>query len=597
MLEKTQNRISLFQNCSCLNRILMGLLVLIFSAFNLLACKLGDGKSVNKLVQLEPKSGTGISPTPTPIVIPSPLASPSPTGSPIPSVSPTPSPQNSPSPTAVPVFIFLEDPLRDSNNPSLDPYGNLSEFKKNGILSGLDNSGLLSSRYLTVDRDEDFPEELLAQTTTLEFEPSDPKFAQVNAYYHAQKLLQRVKDIGFPLPAHHARTSIDAHCGEFLNAYYSSYYNLICLGYTGDLLQGKMYSALDADVIIHETGHLLTNTFSNTDILFSHPELIALNEGTSDFWANTTSNRPSLAAWFTLGIELFLNSNYQASSFLSLRDSSIVKRYPEQLTGGAHSDGGFWASTLWALRSKIVSSQPDLIPKLEKTVIQVMRSIQLFDGLKHAASYLREAAPLEGISLQLIDPILNERGLLRNDNVSSLQISTLKPVYVFDDPYPFLFSDPDFPDIISYANCNGRLDADEDALIFINLQNIESTHLGNFTTELTSDTPLNVLYIDGYSSYIRMLMNQDFVGSLPTHTNTNISNRRKRHAALNAAFFVRTFSAQGTHRMHLTISSFNSITNETSTKTIDFDLVIGGALSSLECEPSDGTGAELWFSE
>lgn len=95
-------------------------------------------------------------------------------------------------------------------------------------------------------------------------------------------------------------------------------------------------TALIADVVYHEYGHGINNTYYNS--LSSSFANGAMNEGYADYWAISLSNNPHVGQGFYTGNEDGIR-----------RYDMDLKRYPEDLIGQVHSDGeiicGAWYNT------------------------------------------------------------------------------------------------------------------------------------------------------------------------------------------------------------------------------------------------------------
>jgi Zn-dependent metalloprotease len=95
-------------------------------------------------------------------------------------------------------------------------------------------------------------------------------------------------------------------------------------------------TSLVADVVYHEYGHGINNTYYNS--LGSNFQNGAMNEGYADYWAISLSNNPNLGAGF-----------YTDNEDGIRRYDLEPKRYPEDLVGQVHADGeiicGAWYDT------------------------------------------------------------------------------------------------------------------------------------------------------------------------------------------------------------------------------------------------------------
>jgi hypothetical protein len=251
----------------------------------------------------------------------------------------------------------------------------------------------------------------------------DDAFAEVNVYHHINRVA------GYFRTAHDftwtcgASTTLpvlvnytEAPSTPYDNAAYSPGGSSCGLLLFGEGTSGDF--AYDADVAYHEYGHAVTDAL--TDILgFSNNTLgvsylpLAINEGTSDYWAATLQGDPNVAESFSSGSVL--------GSTGSLRVIENDLRCPNDLIGEGHFDGRIHAAVAWDLRVALGAEEADRI--LFASVTTYLSDVDL----SAAASAMRATAvTLAGMGMvdpsapALLDGIIDARGLVDCERIVPL---------------------------------------------------------------------------------------------------------------------------------------------------------------------------------
>lgn len=244
-------------------------------------------------------------------------------------------------------------------------------------------------------------------------------FAEVMAFHHANLLADRLeRDHGF-------RWQCTADGGDdslqilanFTDAPGRAYANAAFVGGSrsqcGFLLFGQSGNqdfASDADVVYHELGHAVTDQITDivgfaVDPLGMHYDPLAVNEGTSDYWAATTQGDPHVGESLE-GLDGLGRS-------AALRDLDGALRCPNDLIGEGHFDGRIWAGVFWDLRTELGEEKVDAL--VFATVSSLGSAPTLRDAGETAATTadsLATMGTLTSADATRARELLMERGLL-----------------------------------------------------------------------------------------------------------------------------------------------------------------------------------------
>jgi hypothetical protein len=254
-------------------------------------------------------------------------------------------------------------------------------------------------------------------------------FTEVMAFYHASLAADRLeRDHGFRWrcsaegPARDDSMQIftnftDSPGRAYANAAYVAGSRAEC-GYLLFGQSGMQDFASDADVVYHELGHAVTDQLSAivgfaVDSLGMHYDPLAVNEGTSDYWAATIQGDPrvgeSLAGLDGIGRSA------------ALRDLDGALRCPNDLFGEGHFDGRIWAGAFWDLRTELGAEKVDAL--LFATIASIGTAPSLRAAGESAAATadsLVTMGTLTAADGARVREVLGERGLLDCRRVTPL---------------------------------------------------------------------------------------------------------------------------------------------------------------------------------
>lgn len=246
-------------------------------------------------------------------------------------------------------------------------------------------------------------------------------FTEVMAFYHASLSADRhERDHGFRWrcsaegPARNDSMQIftnftDSPGRAYANAAYVAGSRAEC-GYLLFGQSGMQDFASDADVVYHELGHAVTDQLSAivgfaVDSLGMHYDPLAVNEGTSDYWAATTQGDPRVGESLA-GIDGIGRS-------AALRDLDGALRCPDDLFGEGHFDGRIWAGAFWDLRTELGAEKIDAL--LFATIASIGTAPSLRAAGESAATTadsLVTMGTLTAADGARVREVLGERGLL-----------------------------------------------------------------------------------------------------------------------------------------------------------------------------------------
>ncbi len=174
-----------------------------------------------------------------------------------------------------------------------------------------------------------------SDTGQFQFYRNDPRFEEVNAFFHLNKFRKFFDSLGFTAIANYA-LRVDAHGmgGADMSAY-SPTEDVLALG------DGNVDDGEDAAVVVHEYGHALMQSaipFGNSGL-----ERKATEEGLCDYLAG--SYVKSCSDWNWQNLFKWDGHN----EFWSGRSLMSPKIYPFNLVGQIHRDGEIFSSFLMNL--------------------------------------------------------------------------------------------------------------------------------------------------------------------------------------------------------------------------------------------------------
>lgn len=257
-------------------------------------------------------------------------------------------------------------------------------------------------------------------------------FAEVNAFHHLSELADRFeRDHGFryvcPIGG-----SVDVHVNytllphePYANAAFLQGSTRSCASFIFGQASTLDFS-YDADVLHHEYAHLVTYETAGLvafsfDAQGAHYEPLAINEGTSDYWAAVMQGDGTIGE-SVRDIGLIDRS-------LTIRDIDPVYTCPASLEGSGHLDGRVWSSAMWALRREL---GPKVDTLMYLTVASLLRTTTIAEtaqaALETAASLVGRESFTEG-DFARIEALFRARGLLGCRRIVPVQVGEQHAIY------------------------------------------------------------------------------------------------------------------------------------------------------------------------
>lgn len=239
---------------------------------------------------------------------------------------------------------------------------------------------------------------------------SEGGFEQVMVLYHITQAAQHVQSVGYAGVDSPIRADANALNGADNSSY--SPFGTPSLNFG----TGGVDDAEDADVIVHEYGHALSDALApGTN---SGSERQAIDEGFGDYLAGSYSYALSSYNWHNM----FSWDGH--NEYWSGRNLAITNHYPEDLLNDIHYDGQMWSSTLMEIHFDIGREEMDDI------LFQSMYSYTTGMNMPQAAYLLVQADDLinNGANYSTLCYYLNKRGFLENceiDGGTSIDENTM----------------------------------------------------------------------------------------------------------------------------------------------------------------------------
>lgn len=174
---------------------------------------------------------------------------------------------------------------------------------------------------------------------TLLFTRDNPKFEEVNVFFHLNQFRKFIDSLGFTQLANYP-LKVDAHGMDGMDqSAYSPVLDILAYG------DGNVDDGEDASVVVHEYGHVLCHSaqpFGNSGM-----ERKTAEEGICDYLAGSYTKTSSDWQWQ----RLFKWDGW--NEFWPGRELLSSKVYPDQMVGQIHQDGEIFSSALMHLEQEI----------------------------------------------------------------------------------------------------------------------------------------------------------------------------------------------------------------------------------------------------
>jgi hypothetical protein len=286
----------------------------------------------------------------------------------------------------------------------------------------------------------------------------------------------------------------------------------------------------------------------------------ALDEGLADFWAYSQNGNPYIGQWY--GSAIYEASGTRIRPFMGLRNLSGAVNFPAGRTGEKHLDSPVISTVFKGLEDKGIAKNT-----LQVLGVRVLEDMQILSTFSEALNAVKTEGAALGIPAATIEQVLNDRKLLRKDDVNQLSMVAAKPVYVIDAH--------DIPGFQENGNCDGALDVGESAVLYVNLENT-GVALGTVQARLTAAAPaaqIEVLAGAQEGTYTHFLANTSYAAMM-----FGIKGDQTYLTALLYAAFavkVKAGTPAGTYDFNLQLNGMDTVDATPITKTIPFTLAVG----------------------
>jgi hypothetical protein len=219
----------------------------------------------------------------------------------------------------------------DNSNASLN-----AERKTVSIVVSLDSNGynLVNDRFEIKDFSSPTKAPVVSAVPAFNYARNQDGFEDVNTYFHLNTYNTYIEDQGYTGLANFF-TQVDPHAlDNDDNSMYSKGGGNARLFFG----EGGVDDAEDADVVIHEYGHALSDQASPSSNFGS--ERSAVDEGLGDYLATSYSRSISSYRWQ----DMFTWDGH--NDFWDGRTAASTKHYPEDLDFSINHNGEIWSSTL-----------------------------------------------------------------------------------------------------------------------------------------------------------------------------------------------------------------------------------------------------------
>ncbi|MCF8278719.1 MAG: T9SS type A sorting domain-containing protein [Flavobacteriales bacterium] len=265
-----------------------------------------------------------------------------------------------PQDSTVTLWVFNPDPLTSANQAYGAPYAdnsdqdvlelNAERIPAQSKLTFQDDIFYLKSDFVSIE-EFSFPDVAPVTSSSPEFNytRAEAGFEDVNAFYHINYFQQYIQSLGFTNLVNY-QIWVDTHA---LNGSDNSNFNG---GFSPPRLsygEGGVDDAEDADVIIHEYGHAISNSAApGTN---NGGERKAIDEALGDYFASSYSRFISPNRWSDVFTWDGHNEYWQGRSSVS------TDHYPENLQNNLYSDADIWSATIMQIWGDIGREVTDAI--------------------------------------------------------------------------------------------------------------------------------------------------------------------------------------------------------------------------------------------
>jgi len=260
--------------------------------------------------------------------------------------------------TIAEAYVFFPDPLTRAkkyyNPPFVDNANGFNpSLDSQRVLKDIDafflaNNFFLQNNFVEIsDFDAPFVAPASESTPQFFYDRSQSGFEDVNALYHISEYQKYVQQLGFNLSNY--SIEVDPHA---LNGDDNSLFSPATIPPRLYFGTGGVEDAEDADVIIHEYNHAISNDANNSNF---GSERRALDEGLCDYFATSYSKSIDTFRW----ADMFTWDGH--NEYWNGRTAISTRIYPNDLSTSIHENGEMWSTALMEIWDAIGREATDKI--------------------------------------------------------------------------------------------------------------------------------------------------------------------------------------------------------------------------------------------
>lgn len=259
-------------------------------------------------------------------------------------------------------MVFLPDPLTSAAKNYASPYSddedsdiielNAERFPVDIDVTYENGLFILENPYVIIDDSESPPFNSPAAVTgdgNFQFTRAQQGFEDVNALFHITEYQKYIQSLGFD-DLFNSQITVDPHGASSQdNSFFRHSGKVLIFG------EGGVDDAEDADVIIHEYGHALSDNASPSSNLNASEERRALDEAYGDYFASSYSRSFSDYNWGNV-FSWDGHNQYWAG-----RQVDSDKHYPEDMENYLYPDSEIFSSAMMDVYNALGRETADIL--------------------------------------------------------------------------------------------------------------------------------------------------------------------------------------------------------------------------------------------
>ncbi len=306
--------------------------------------------------------------------------------------------------TTIYALVFNPDPLTSAQVPYGDGYSDFNDADTSTLnneriskpirIDFVNDSFILQDSIFHFEElEKPYTDEPKGLTPNFNFTRANDDFEYVNVYYHLQTWARRVHDLGYNLPNTSIQVDPHASNGADVSGFTPAYGELALVFGDGGIDDGE-----DADVIVHEFGHVLSYTASPATT--NGLERTSMEEGTCDYFAMSYSRQISSYGWEK-------TFNWDGNVTWKGRPANTDKAFPGDFSNNKYNNAEVWVAGLVEVYDSL---GPDITDRIvlcalynqvsNMTFVQMVENCRQCDSIQNG-----------GANSMIIYHAMNRRGM------------------------------------------------------------------------------------------------------------------------------------------------------------------------------------------